>query len=345
MFMNIFYIIVMTMGLISFTAPVQVQAAPASFFEGKTVRVVVGLGAGGGYDRYARAIGRHLGKHIPGKPTVIVDNMPGAGSMIAANYMYKQAKPDGLTLGHVMGGIILNQILGRPGIQFDARKFEYIGTPYQDEAVVFVTKASGITSMEKWFKSKRLILFGGPAPGTSDSDNIPRILRVALGLPIKAVSGYKGTAEVDLAMQTGEVDGKAISWESGKATWRTQLASGDVIPVLQCVAKPIPEIPHVPLAISYAKTDEARKLITVGIHQTAVYARPFFLSPGTPKDRVQIWRNAFNATLKDKEFLAELQQAKLAIKPETGEHLESVIRELFNLDPAMKAQLSDVIYK
>ena len=319
-------------------------AAP-SFFEGKTVRVVVGLSAGGGYDLYARMIGRHLGRNIPGNPTVIVDNMPGAGSMIAANYFFKAVKPDGLTIGHVSGNIILNQILDRPGAEFDARKFEYIGAPYQDDMVVLVTKASGITNMEKWINSKRPIKFGGEAPGTTFSDNIPRVLRVALGLPIKPVSGYKGTAEVKLAMESGEVDGNCASWESAKALWRKQLESGDIIPVLQCVAKPVPEIANVPLAISYAKTDEARKLIEVAMHEPSVYARPFFVPPGTPKDRVQILRHAFEATLKDKDFLAELQQAKMALKPATGELLTSVIQGLFDLDPAMKAKLKDILYK
>lgn len=335
--------VTVALGLIFFANTL--QAAPDSFFEGKTVRIVVGLSAGGGYDLWARMIGRHLGRNIPGKPTVIVDNMPGAGSMIAANYIYKAAKPDGLTIGHVSGGIILNQILDRPGAEFDARKFEYIGAPYQDDMVVFIRKGSGVTNMEKWASAKNPVKFGGEAPGTTFSDNVPRILRDALGLPIKPISGYKGTAEVKLAIESGEVDGNCLSWESGKATWRKQLDMGDIIPVLQGVAKPIGEIPNVPLAISFAKSDEARKLIEVGIHEPSVYARPFFVSPGTPKDRVQILRNAFEATLKDKEFIADLQQAKLNPKPATGELLANVIQGLFDLDSAMKAKLKDVLYK
>lgn len=324
---------------------VKVQAAPATLFEGKTIRIIVGLSAGGGYDLWARAIGRHLGRNIPGNPTVIVENMPGAGSMIAANYLYKAAKPDGLTIGHVSGGIILNQILERPGAEFDARRFEYIGAPYQDDMVVFIAKASGVTSMDKWISAKNPVKFGGEAPGTTFSDNVPRILRAALGLPIRPISGYKGTAEVKLAIESGEVDGNCLSWESGKATWRKQLDMGDIIPILQGVAKPIPEIPNVPLAISYAKTDDGRKLIEVGIHEPSVYARPFFVSPGTSKDIVQTLRSAFQATLKDKEFLAELDKAKLNLKPATGEALAQVVQGLFDLDSGMKAKLKDVLYK
>ncbi len=343
MFRKLFSFAMIALGVLSFAG--SVQAAPASFFEGKTVRIIVGLSAGGGYDMWARAIGRHLGKNIPGRPAVIVDNMPGAGSMIAANHVYKVAKPDGLTIGHISGGIILNQILGRPGAEFDARKFEYIGAPYQDDLVVFVAKASGVTSMEKWFAAKNPLKFGGEAPGATFSDNVPRILRVALGLPIKPLSGYKGTAEVKMAVESGEVDGNCLSWESGKATWRKQLDTGDIIPLLQGVAKPVPEIPNVPLAVSFAKTEEARKLIQVGIHEPSVYARPFFVAPGTPKDRVQTLRDAFEATLRDKEFQADLQKARLNPKPVTGEALANVIQGLFDLDPAMKAKLKDVLYK
>lgn len=131
-----------------------VTLAAAPFYEGKTIRIVVGLSAGGGYDIWARTISRHIGKYIPGRPTVIVDNMPGAGSIIAANHVYKVAKPDGLTAGHVSGYIFLNQLFNQAGIEFDARKYEYIGAPYVDEMVVFVTKVSGITSMEKWFNAR-----------------------------------------------------------------------------------------------------------------------------------------------------------------------------------------------
>ena len=338
-----FSFIVVVLALVFCAQPV--LAAPASFFEGKTIRIIVGLSAGGGYDLWARIIGRHLGRNIPGNPTVIVDNMPGAGSMIAANHVYKAAKPDGLTIGHISGGIIMNQIFGRPGAEFDARKFEYIGAPYQDDMVVFLSKKSGITSMDKWIAAKNPVKFGGEAPGATFSDNVPRILRAALGLPIRPISGYKGTAEVKLAIESGEVDGNCLSWESGKATWRKQLETGDIIPVLQVVPKPHPEIPNVPLAISFAKTDDARKLIQLGVHEPPVYARPFFVSPGTPKDRVQMLRNAFEATLKDKEFVAELQKARLNPKPVTGQDMENVILGLFKLDPVMKEKLKEVLYK
>ena len=319
--------------------------AQEPFYKGKTIRIIVGLSPGGGYDLWARVIGRHMGKHIPGQPTVIVDNMTGAGSIIAANHIYKTAKPDGLTIGHVSGNIFLNQLFKQSGIEFDARRYEFIGAPYADEMVVFVSKASGITNMDKWFSAKNPVSFGGQAPGATFSDTVPRILRAALGLPVKPVSGYKGTTEVRLAIESGELDGNCLSWESGKATWAKAMETGDIIPLLQVVPKPIREIPNVPLAISYAKTDEARQLIEVGVHQPPVFARPFMLPPGTPKDRVQMLRRAFEATMKDKEFLADVEKARMTPGPVTSEELEKVVQGIFNLDPAMVEKLKDILLK
>ena len=342
MLRKLFSVSVIVMGLIGIATTGQ---AASSFFEGKTIRIIVGLSAGGGYDMWARAIGRHLGQNVPGHPSVIVDNMPGAGSMIAGNYMYERAKPDGLTIGHVSGGIVMNQILGRPGAQFDARKFEYLGAPYQDDMVAFIRKGRGITNIKQWRSAKEPVKFGGQAPGATFSDNMPRILRAALGLPIKPVTGYKGTAEVKLAIATGEVDGNCLSWESGKATWRKQLETGEIIPIIQGTAEPIPEIPNVAMAIRLAKTDKARRLIVAGLQEPSVYARPFFLPPGTPADRVETLRDAFAATMKDPAFLADLKKARLNPKPATAAELTKVINDLFNMDQSMKDELKGLLYQ
>ena len=182
-------------------------AAADDFYRGKSVRIVVGFSAGGGFDTYARALARHLGRNIPGNPGVVVENMTGAGSLIAANHVFKVAKPDGLTIGHFIGGLFLGQVLGQPGIEFDARKFEFIGAPVSDHVVCAMTKASGITSIDKWMAAKTPLKMGGIAPGTSTPDNATRILKAALGLPIQLVSGYKGTADIRLAAEGGEVAG------------------------------------------------------------------------------------------------------------------------------------------
>jgi len=321
------------------SGPVQAQ----SFFEGKTLRIIVGLGAGGGYDTYARVLARNIGRHIPGNPTIIVDNMPGAGSLISANHLYRIAKPDGLTVGHFTGGLFMGQVLGQPGIEFDARKFELVGAAVKEDVVCGLTKASGATSVEKWAASKAPVKMGGVAPGVTP-DNTARILKSALGLPIQVVSGYKGTADIRLAADGGELAGACWSWESMRVTWRNALEVGDVVVVLQVVAKGFPDLPTVPLAISLAKSDEARRLIKLGIQDAAAYARPFVLPPGTPKERVQTLRQAFQETLKDKAFLADTEKAKLMLDPVTGEELEKMVAELFTLDPAFLAKLKGILY-
>ena len=318
-------------------------ASAQSFFEGKTVRIVVGFAAGGGFDTYARAFSRHMSRHIPGHPTIVVDNMTGAGSLIAANHLYKVARPDGLTVGHFSGALVLGQVLGQAGIEFDGRKFEYLGAAVKEEVVCGLTKASGITSVEKWKASKTPVKLGGTAPGASP-DNTARVLKVALGLPIQIVSGYKGTAEIRLAADSGEIAGACWSWDSMRVSWRSALDRGDAAALLQVVPKGFADLPGVPLAITLAKTDETRRLIQVGVQNPSAISRPFALPPGTPADRVQVLRTAFQETLKDKAFLADAEKVKLGLDPLTGDELKKLIAELFTLDAATIARLKELLY-
>lgn len=330
--------------LVFFSLTHDVAHAAQSFFEGKTVRIIVGYSAGGGFDINARVIARHMGKYLPGHPTIIVENMTGAGGLIAANHLYRVAKPDGLTIAHFIGYLVFNQVLGEPGIEFDSGKFVYLGAAMQEHAVLALSKASGITTVEKWLSVKTPVKLGGVAPGNS-VDNNTRIIKAALGLPIKLVSGYKGTSDIRLAVESGELAGAAYGWDSMKSTWQKAIERGDIVPVLQAAAKPFPDIPNVPLAIHYAKTDEARKLIEIGLHSSSIFSRPFVLPPGTPKDRVQILRKAFQDTMKDKEFLAEMDKANMGIEPVTGEELEKHISGVFKLEPAFLAKLKDILFK
>lgn len=317
-------------------------AAQDVFFKGKTIRIVVGFSAGGGYDLYARAIARHMGNHIPGNPTIVVENMAGAASMISANHVYKVAKPDGLTIGHFIGGLFLQQILGRQGIEFDARKFEYLGVPIKDTYCIGLTKASGITSLESWIGAKTPVKIGGTAPGSA-TDDIPAVLQAALGLPLQVVSGYKGTAEIRLAADSGEVAGFSTGWESFKSTWRTSLDTGEAFIVVQAVAKPHPELPKVPLAINYAKSDEAKKLIQVGAQDPGTLARPFVLPPGTPKERVLILRKAFMDTFTDPEFLAEAKKSNLDIAPIGGDEIAKTVENLFKIEAPVAERLKKIL--
>jgi tripartite-type tricarboxylate transporter receptor subunit TctC len=326
----------------SFAASVLAQE---SFYKEKTIRIVVGFSAGGGFDAYARALSRHWGKHIPGNPTLAVENMTGAGSLIAANYLYNSAKPDGLTIGNFIGGLFLGQVLGQKGIEFDARKFEYIGAPLKNHVVCALTKASGITSLEKWANSKTPVKLGGVVPGSTAPDNTTRILRSALSLPTQIVTGYKGTSDIRLAAESGELAGGCWGWDSVSATWRKGLESGDVIVVIQAAPRSHADLPNVPLAINLAKTAEARQLIETAIHGDNEVVYTYTLPPGTPKERVQILRNSFHETLKDPEFLADAQKAKLGVDAVRGEEVERVIAGLFKLDSGLVAKLQDVLYK
>jgi len=326
---------------VAVASPVQSQTLE-QFYKGKNINLIIGYSAGGGYDVYARVIARHLGKHIPGNPSTLVDNMPGAASMLAANYVYKVAKPDGLTIGNFVGGLAFQQMLGLPGIEFDAPKFEYLGVPTTDNFVIGVAKSTGITSVEQWKASGTVIKIGGVAPG-GGTDDIPKVLKATLGLPLQVISGYKGTGPVRLAFNAGEVNGVCNSLESFKATWRNEMDKGDVVLIVQGNLKPHPEIPHVPWGPDLAKTEEARKMILTSARVSGILNRFYVLPPGTPSDRVVLLRKAFMDTMKDPEFLADAGRAKLDLDPIDGLEIQKQVRELFSLEPALVKKMKEIL--
>lgn len=314
-----------------------------SFYRGKTIRIIVGGAPGGGFDTYARMISRHMGKYIPGNPTIIVDNMPGAGMMIAANHLYKVTKPDGLTIGHFTGSQTINQLVGQPGTEFDMRKFEYLGAPIADHFSCAFTRASGVTSADRWLASKKPVKMGGIGPGNL-TDNTIRTLRWATRFPIQLVSGYKGTAPIRLAMEAGELDGSCWGWDSIKATWTKALESGEGIVVIQAAAKRHADLPKVPLAIDFGKDEEGRQLIDAVIHGGNIVERSYLLPPATPKDRVEILRRAFARTMEDPEFVADTNKAKLGLGPISGEELERRINGFFKLPQKLRARLKEILF-
>jgi tripartite-type tricarboxylate transporter receptor subunit TctC len=314
----------------------------APYYEGKTIRLIVGFSAGGGFDTYSRLIGRHLSKHIPGSPAIVVENMTGAASLVAANHVYKVAKPDGLTILNFHGNQVINQILGKPGIEFDARRFEYIGIPTQDNVACAFHKSSGITSFDALKNSKTPVKFGGVAPGDT-TYNTAKLLIAALKLPIQLVSGYKGTAEVRLAAEAGEVAGGCWQWESIKSIWRQGLDSGNVAIILQVNPKPHPELPNVPNAIDFAPNENAKQILKFGGHDPAAITRPYAVAPGTPNDRVQLLRKAFIETLKDPEFVADAKKSRLDTNPLTGEEIEKIVAALFKMDQGLVNQLKEIL--
>lgn len=312
------------------------------FYKGKTVRIIVGGSAGGGFDTYSRVIARHMGRHIPGNPALLVENMTGAGTLIAAKYLHSSAKPDGLTFGIFNGGLILGRVLGMKGIDFDVRELQYIGVPVQDSTVCTLRKESGIGTVEQWYAAKTPVKLGGLGPGNSVSD-VPRVLKAALDLPLQVVDGYKGTAEVRMAADAGELHGACWAWESMRVAWSNALKASDAKVVLQVAMKKIPDLSGVPAAMDLAKSDEARQLLKSGAIDPAAIVRVYVTSPRTPKDRVEILRKAFAATLTDPEFVAEVKKINLDINPLSGEEVKKIVDDLFKLPAATVKKLAAIL--
>jgi tripartite-type tricarboxylate transporter receptor subunit TctC len=312
------------------------------FYKGKTIRVIVGGSAGGGFDIYTRAMARHMGKHIPGNPAMVVENMTGAGTLIAAKYLYGSAKPDGLSFGIFNGALILSGALGNKSIDFDMRELEYLGVPVQDSTVCALRKESGVANMDQWFASKAAMKLGGLSPGNSTSD-VARILAATLNLPVQLVEGYKGTNEIRLAADAGELHGACWAWETLKVAWSKAIPAGEVNVVLQVTAKKIADLPSVPMALDLAKGDEAKQLLKAGAIDPAAIVRVYVTTPRTPKDRLQVLRSAFAKTLTDPEFIAEAKRATLDINPLSGEEVKKIVDELFKLTPAMRGKLAGIL--
>jgi tripartite-type tricarboxylate transporter receptor subunit TctC len=316
--------------------------AQEPFYKGKSVRIIVGGSAGGGYDTYTRTIARHLGKHVPGNPAFVVENMTGAGSLIAANHVYKVAKPDGLIIGHFIGGLILQHVLGKPGIEFDGRKFEHLGVPAQDTTTVGISKVSGVTTIDNWLSTKTTLKFGGVGPGAA-TDDVAKIVRATVGVPMQLVSGYKGTADIKLAVNSGELQGLVNSWESFKSGWVKEIETGSVMVVLQMLPQRHPDLPNVPAILDYVKGEDNRKIVQAGAFDYASIARPYVFPPGTPKDRVAMLRKGLTDTYKDPEFLADAKKARLDMSPLSGEELEKIVDRTYKLDQNLVAKLKDML--
>jgi tripartite-type tricarboxylate transporter receptor subunit TctC len=319
-------------------------ASSAPYYEGKSVRITVGFSAGGGFDLWARVVARHLGRTIPGNPSVIVENITGAGGLIHTNQLFKATKADGLTIGHPAGALLFSQAMGQPGYDFDSQKFIYIGAANKENNVFAFTKKSGITSVDKWRTSPVPVKVGGLVPGNF-IDNCARVMKEVLGFPTQIITGYKGTADIRIATDSGELAGGAHSWDGVKTGWKRTIESGEGIILLQCVPRPLKELPHAPLMINLSTNDEQRKLVEVIIHFANDFSRPFVVPPGTPNDRVEILRKAFQDMMKDKEFLAEIEKMQLTLDPATGDQMASAVAGVGRLDQATRAKLKDVLFK
>ena len=237
--------------------------AQEAFYKGKTVRIVVGFSAGGGYDQYSRVIARHLSKYIPGNPAIIVDNMAGAGSIIAANHTFNAAPKDGTVIGNISGPIILEQLFGNSAVQYDMAKFRYLAVPVSETYLMVAVRKPGITKFDDLIGPKGKQLTIGAIPG-STVEHAPILVRDVLGANLKVVSGYKGTADVRLAMDAGEVDGFFNTWTSAKVTVFDKIKNGEWLVLAQLSDKPLRDliVPNVPTIPMIAKTTEQRLILT-----------------------------------------------------------------------------------
>ena len=319
-----------------------VPAAAQEFFNGKTVVVLVGTAAGGGFDTYSRMMARHLGKHIPGNPSIIVQNMPGAGQLIAANHLYNRSAPDGLTIGHFSGSVIFRHVLGDKGAMFDGRKFGWLGTPAPERHACVVTEKTGVKTLADWSALKRPLKFGSLGPGNSTSA-WPHLLKSTLGLPVNVIEGFKGTSDVRLAAEAGEVDAACWGWDSIKVTWAKGIESGFVRPVIQTMLEPHPDLPDVAVAIQQAKSKEDQALLRLAAQAYGPASIAYSMPPGLPKDRLQTLQTAFMATMTDADFLAEAKKSNLVVSPLDGPTIERTVAELYRAEPKLLERFREVI--
>ncbi len=310
------------------------------YYKGKVLRFIVGQAAGGGYDTYTRTIAMHIIKHIPGYPAVTVENMTGAGSLVAANYLYNNAKPDGLTIANWNSAFVLNQALGDTNVRFDARKFGWIGAPSKSVPVCLIMGFTGLKTFDDILKSGKAVKMGGTAPG-SHSIDMPLMLNKMTGTKFNAVSGYQGTAQIRIALQRREVEGLCTNWDSVVATQKELLdAKGDdrMIPFIVHARLADPELKNVPLSNEVLK--EEANIATYRVYMSQMeYQRPLTVPPGTPKDRLETLRRAFKATLADPEFLAQANKLRLDITHVSGEESEKLVNEVLSISPKVKANL------
>jgi tripartite-type tricarboxylate transporter receptor subunit TctC len=317
----------------------------AAFYKGKTVRIVVGFPAGGGYDSYSRVIGRHLGKYIPGNPTVIVANMAGAGSIVAANYIFNAGPKDGTIIGNVSGPIILEQLFRNPGVRFDMARFRYLAVPVAETYLMLVTQRSGITKLEELLGAKPRQATIGGIPNTT-IEHAPLLMRDVVGANIKVVSGYKGSADIRLAMDSGEVDGFFNTWTSAKITALDLIKNGEWLILAQLTDSPLQDLPFskVPTIGTIAKNEEQRELLRLGAAVPSQFAKAYLMAPGVLPQRAAALESAFMRTFVDRDFLKDAEKGKIEIDPLSGGKTSLLVSQFLGMSENIKARLKRVIH-
>ncbi len=315
------------------------------FFKGKTIRFIVGASPGGGYDTYTRTAARHISKHFPGNPTPVVQNLTGAGGLIVANYLYNKVKPDGLTVGVWNNVFLLHEALGSRRVHFKGRNYGWVGAPVTGWPSCAVMGFTGIKSWDELLKHGKPLKVGS-AGGTGTT--LPTILNIATGKKLfDVVTGYKGTAIVRLALQAKELGGVCMAFESMRVTARSMLdAEGDkkLIPILVHGNPPDKEVQGLPRVTDLVQGKENVAMLNAWAVQYN-FQRPVTLPPGTPKERVAAWRNAYAATLQDPAFLADAKKSKLNVVYVSGEEAEKHTETILSMSPETKERLKWMLPK
>ena len=294
-------------------------------FAGKTVTMYIGFGPGGGYDMWARVVAAHIGKHLPGNPTVTPENLPGGGSYRAAGYIYNVAPKDGTAIAMIARDAALGPLTGAPGAQFDATKLSYLGTPAIETNICIANKAAAVKTAQDLTEKQLIVGDTGPGTGTHA---YPLALNNILGMKFKPVGGYTTSATVFLAMERGEVEGICESLDSVEVRKPDWIPSGTVSVLFQGGIKPNPTLKNVPFVVDLADKPEDKQAIEF-LYAGQGIGRPFIAPPGLPPDRLKMLRDAFDATMTDPEFIAEANLRKLTIDPANGEQLEALIKKTY----------------
>jgi tripartite-type tricarboxylate transporter receptor subunit TctC len=312
--------------------------SPADFYKGRTVTIILSSAAGGGYDALARTLAQHLGKHIPGNPTVVVKNMPGAGGIIAANFLYTVAPKDGLTIGGLQNNVPFEPLFGTKEANFDPTKFNWLGTPSRETAILTV---SGTTPVDNWQQAKTTELTMGSSGNNSTPSFYGRLLNEVLGLKLKIIVGYESQTHAFLAMERDEINGyPSVFYSSLMATKPTWLKEGKVKLLVQMGDEKEPEIANVPFLSDLITKDEDKRLAEAAFAPLSA-GRPYLMPPGVPADRVAAMRKAFTETFNDPEFVAEGNKRGLGINaPRDGQALQELVDRVYkNTPPALVDRL------
>ena len=313
----------------------------AQFYAGKTVRILVGFGPGGGYDLYARTLARYLAQHIPGEPAIVVQNMPGAGSLKVVNWLYNAAPKDGTVLATFARGIVFEPLLGRAeGTQFDAARFNWIGSISNEVSVCALNAASGIrTFADMQAKPFRI----GASGAGADSDIFPVMLRNLFHLPMRLVAGYQGGADMVLAMERREIDGRCgWSWTSLVSRNKAMLDAHAIAVTLQIALAPHEDLPDVPLVMDLVRDPQQLAALKLIVSRQNI-ARPFAAPPEVPAARVAALRSAFDAVMRDPDFRAEAKRLALEVRPVGGRDVQALLGEVYAAPPGVVARASELI--